>query len=82
MKNFLQDTEKYITKKVQDLIKISKDTLQIENNIIKDYESMNKKEINNVIKQLTKEMREAALELNFEQAAFYRDKLIELKKYA
>lgn len=75
-------TPKTIVKKVQDLIKISKETLQIENSIIKDYESMNKKEINNIIKELTKEMRREALDLNFEQAAFYRDKLAELKKYA
>ena len=75
-------TPKTIIKKVQDMIQISKDTLQIENDIIKDYESMNKNEIKKVITELTKEMRAAALDLNFEQAAFYRDKLIELKKYA
>ena len=70
-----------IHKKVRDLIMISKDTFQIENNIKKDYESMSNKEIDKVIVELTKAMREAALDLNFEQAAFYRDKLKELKTF-
>ena len=71
-----------IHKKVRDLIQISKDAFQIENDIKKDYESMSKKEIDKVIVELTKSMREAALDLNFEQAAFFRDKLKELKSYS
>lgn len=70
-----------IHKKVRDLIKISEDAFQIENNIKKDYESMSNKEIDKIIVELTKSMREAALDLNFEQAAFFRDKIKELKSY-
>ena len=75
-------TPKSVQKKVKDLIQISNTAFEIENDIKKDYESMNKKELDKVIRELTKEMREAALDLNFEQAAFYRDKLKELRKYA
>lgn len=74
-------TPKSIKKKVQDLITISKTTAEIENGIKKDYESMNKKELEKVIGELTKLMREMALDLNFEQAAIYRDRIAEIKKY-
>ena len=47
----------------------------------KDYESMSKKELQAVIKKITKEMHTAAAELNFEMAAQLRDKLLELKKH-
>ena len=73
-------TPKSIEKKVHELIQT--DTLQIENGIKKDYESMSEKEISKVIKELNNLMREAALDLNFEQAALFRDKLVELKKYS
>ena len=46
----------------------------------KDPESMSKKELKNLISQLEKQMRQAAADLNFEQAAELRDKMIELKK--
>ena len=42
---------------------------------------MNKKELEKVVNELTKLMREAALDLNFEQAAIFRDKIAEIKKY-
>ena len=74
-------TPKSIKKRVQELITISKDAVQIENGIKKDYESMSKQEIKKVITELTKLMREAALDLNFEQAAIFRDRINELKKY-
>ena len=73
-------TPKTIKKKVHELISISADALKIENGIKKDYESMSKKELEKVERELTKMMREAALELNFEQAAIFRDKIAELKK--
>ena len=73
-------TPKTIKKRVQDLITISKTAVQIENGIRKDYESMNKKELDKVVAELTKLMREAALDLNFEQAAIFRDKIAEIKK--
>ncbi len=46
----------------------------------KDPESMSEKELNKVIKTLDKEMRQAALDLQFERAANLRDELMELKK--
>ena len=74
-------TPKSIEKKVHELITISKEAIQIENGIKKDYESMSKKELQKVVNELTKMMREAALDLNFEQAAVFRDKINELNKY-
>ncbi|MEG0370152.1 MAG: UvrB/UvrC motif-containing protein, partial [Hungatella sp.] len=35
---------------------------------------------NKLLKELTKKMRQAAAELNFEEAALLRDRLIEVKK--
>ncbi len=74
-------TPKSIEKKVHEMITISKEAVQIENGIKKDYESMNKKELEKVVRELTKMMREAALDLNFEQAAIFRDKIAEINKY-
>ena len=74
-------TPKSIEKKVHELITISKEAIQIENGIVKDYESMNKKELQKIVNELTKLMREAALDLNFEQAAVFRDRISEIKKY-
>ena len=71
-------TPKSIKKRVQELITISKEAIQIENGIKKDYESMNKKELDKVVRELTKLMREAALDLNFEQAAIFRDRINEI----
>ena len=74
-------TPKTIEKKVHELITISKEAIQIENGIVKDYESMNKKELQKIVNELTKLMREAALDLNFEQAAVFRDRISEIKKF-
>lgn len=41
---------------------------------------MNRKELTKLIKEVEKQMRQAAADLNFEQAAELRDKMIELKK--
>ena len=69
-----------IKKAVRDLIAVSKAVAETEVKLKKDPESMSKKELKNLISQLEKQMRQAAADLNFEQAAELRDKMIELKK--
>ena len=46
----------------------------------KDPESMSEKELKQLIAKLDKEMKHAALELQFERAAELRDKILEIKK--
>ena len=70
-----------IKKKVRDLISISKKIEEDSSKIIKDAESMSEAELKAVIKELTKKMNQAAVELNFELAAKLRDEIIELKKH-
>ncbi len=70
-------TPQTIKKAVRDLISISK---KVENKIEIDPESMSKQEIEKTMKQLEKQMRKAAAELDFETAAMLRDKIIELKR--
>lgn len=70
-----------IKKKVRDLISISKKVDEDSSKIIKDAESMSETELKAVIKELTKKMNQAAVELNFELAAKLRDEIIELKKH-
>lgn len=69
-----------IQKKVRELIRISKKADKDYYKMDKDPESMSRKELEAVIKKVTKEMHTAAAELNFEAAAELRDKLLELKK--
>lgn len=69
-----------IKKAVRDLIAVSKAVAETEVKLKKDPESMSKEELKNLIAQLEKQMRQAAADLNFEQAAELRDKMIELKK--
>ena len=73
-------TPKTIQKSVRDLISISKAVAQTKSKMEKDPESMSKKELEKLIHQVEKQMRSAAADLNFEQAAELRDKMIELKK--
>lgn len=73
-------TPQTIKKAVRELIRISKKAEQITNEIEKDYESMSKKELEKIVKDLSKQMHTAAAELNFELAAELRDKLIKLKQ--
>ncbi len=70
-----------IHKAVRDLIAISKaaDADDVKG-IRKDVESMSHQEIEKLIRELTKKMRSAAAELNFEDAAMYRDKIDEIRK--
>lgn len=69
-----------IQKAVRDLIRISKKADTIGQNLDKDLESMNKEELEKLVKELQKKMNAAAAELNFEAAAILRDQLIEIKK--
>ncbi len=70
-----------IKKKVRDLISISKKVEEDGSKILKDAESMNEAELRTIIKELTKKMNQAAVELNFELAAKLRDEILELKKH-
>lgn len=69
-----------IRKAVRDLITVSKAVAETEDKLKKGPESMNRKELMKLITKVEKQMREAAANLNFEQAAELRDKMIELKK--
>ena len=73
-------TPQTIKKAVRDLISISKKVDTSELQLEKDPESMSKEELEKLIGSITKKMKKAAAELNFELAAELRDKLIELKK--
>ena len=73
-------TPKTIQKSVRDLISISKKVAAEELRMEKDPESMSRKELEKLTADLTKQMKKAAAELNFEAAAELRDKLIDLKK--
>lgn len=73
-------TPKTIQKSVRDLISISKKVAQEEMQFKKDPESMSKKELEKLIKDVEKKMKKAAAELNFEAAAQLRDQMVDLKK--
>lgn len=73
-------TPQSIHKAVRDLISISKKVAAEELRMEKDPESMSKEELEKLIRDVTKQMKKAAAELNFEAAAELRDKMTELKK--
>jgi excinuclease ABC subunit B len=71
-----------IRKAVRNLIAIShkvesKSKLELD----KDPESMSEQELKKLIAEVTRRMNQAAVELNFEEAALQRDRMLELKKY-
>ena len=68
-------TPKTIVKDVREILEISTKTKDID----KQFRRMNRLEREKVIKQLTAEMREAAKILEFEHAAYLRDKIEKLK---
>ena len=68
-----------IKKAVRDLISISKEVDKIINDIEKDPESMDKKELKKLMDKVEKKMQKAAAELDFETAIEMREKLAELK---
>ena len=69
-----------IKKSVRDLIAISKAAIEDKKSFEKDPESMDQKELEKLAKELTKKMHQAAAELNFEEAARLRDRMVEVKK--
>ncbi|MFV0239941.1 MAG: excinuclease ABC subunit UvrB [Lacrimispora sphenoides] len=69
-----------IKKSVRDLIAISKAAIEDEKDFKKDPESMDVKELEKLAKELTKKMHQAAAELNFEEAAKLRDRMVQVKK--
>ena len=73
-------TPQTVKKAVRDLISISKSVAETEEKLEKDPESMSRKELEKLIKEVEKKMRKAAADLNFEAAAGLRDKIVELKK--
>ena len=74
-------TPQTIRKAVRDLISISKDVAQQEEKFEKDPESMSRGELEKLIRKIEKQMKAAAVELNFEMAAELRDRMMELKKH-
>lgn len=73
-------TPQTIKKAVRDLISISQKVDRAQLKLEKDPESMSRKELEKLISDVTKKMKKAAAELNFEAAAELRDKLMELKQ--
>ncbi|MDY3814243.1 MAG: excinuclease ABC subunit UvrB [Candidatus Copromonas sp.] len=73
-------TPQTIKKAVRDLIAISKAVSANEEEFKKDPESMDARELEKLVKELTKKMRQAAAELNFEEAAKLRDRMKEVKQ--
>ena len=73
-------TPQTIKKAVRDLIAISKAASAGEEEFRKDPESMDARELEKLAKELTKKMRQAAAELNFEEAAKLRDRMKEVKQ--
>ena len=73
-------TPQSIHKAVRELITISRKVAAEELRMEKDPESMSREELEKLIKDVTKQMKKAAAELNFEAAAELRDKMTELKK--
>ena len=74
-------TPQTIKKAVRDLISISKTIAKEEIRMEKDPESMSREELEKLIADVTKQMKKAAAELNFEAAAELRDKMVDLKKH-
>lgn len=72
-------TPKTIEKAVRDVIAISKAVARDEMESGRPPEEMDEKELSKLIEKIVKKMETAASELNFEMAAQYRDKMIELK---
>ena len=75
-------TPQTIKKSVRDLIAVSKKVAAEELRMEKDPESMSQKELEKLIQDLTKQMKKAAAELNFEEAAVLRDRMLNFEMAA
>lgn len=73
-------TPQTIKKAVRDVITISKELAKTEQVLSKDPESMSRKELEKLIKDVEKQMKAAAANLDFEMAAELRDKMVELRR--
>ena len=74
-------TPQTIKKAVRDLISISKSISKEEMEFEKDLESMDRKELEQLVQKVQKQMKKAAAELDFETAAMLRDQMVDLKKH-
>jgi len=72
-------TPKTIEKSIRELIAISKEVAKKEMNFERSPEDMDAAELEKLIEDIRKKMNKAAGDLNFEAAAEYRDKIIEIK---
>ena len=72
-------TPQTIQKAVRDLISISKTIAKEEQRFEKDPESMSREELEKLVREVEKQMKRAAADLNFEAAAELRDRMVELK---
>ena len=73
-------TPQTIKKAVRDIVRITKKVEASNFDLEKDMESMNRKELEIVVKKLQKKMQAAAADLNFEEAAALRDQMVMVKK--
>jgi excinuclease ABC subunit B len=73
-------TPRSIIKKIHERIQLTKSVETASPTLAKDAESMSREEIIAEIKKLEKQMKQAAAELQFEQAAMLRDEILVLKK--
>ena len=73
-------TPQTIKKAVRDIVRITKKVEAFDFDLEKDMESMNRKELEIVVKKLQKKMQAAAADLNFEEAAALRDQMVMVKK--
>jgi len=74
-------TPKSIVKKIHERIQLTKVVEQKSPTLAKDAESMSRDEIIAEIKKLEKQMKQAAAELQFEQAAAIRDEILAMRKH-